>query len=61
MPTKDRTWFERKVRELADALRGVSPARRRDVVEALEKDREPGARQGTDRLPDKAKGESGSR
>lgn len=56
MPAKDRTWFERKVRELADALRRLPPHRQDAAVEALEADREPGARQGTDRRPDSDRG-----
>ena len=57
MPEKDRTWFERRVRELADALRRLPPSRQDAVVEALEADQYPEGRQATDRLPDKTTGE----
>ena len=36
MPTKDRTWFERKVRELGNVLRGLPRARERALHDAIE-------------------------
>lgn len=59
MPDNDRSWFERKVRELAEALRRL-PAHRQDaIVEALEATELPDGRQGTDRRPDGDRGEGG--
>jgi len=34
MPTEDRSWFERKVRELGDVLRRLPRSRRRQLVDA---------------------------
>ena len=44
MPTKDRTWFERKVREFGDALRVLPRPRQRALLDALDADDDPGAR-----------------
>ena len=44
MPTKDRTWFERTVRELGDALRTTPRPRHRALFDALKADDESGAR-----------------
>ena len=60
VPLKDRSWFERKVRELADVLRRLPGPRQAAVTDALEADRAPGARQATGGLPDMDAGESGS-
>jgi hypothetical protein len=46
MATKDRSWFERKVRELADVLRRLPHHRRDAALDALEEDRSPDGRQG---------------
>lgn len=59
MPTKDRSWFERKVRELGDVLRRLPRHRHRAVVDALEADRDPNPRQGTGGRLDAEEGESG--
>jgi hypothetical protein len=58
MATKDQSWFERKVRELGDALRRLPRSRRRALVTAIEADRDPEACQGTGGQPDKPVGES---
>ena len=47
MPTKDRTWFERKVRELGDVLRHLP--RQRALFDALDADDDPGARARSER------------
>lgn len=60
MPTKDRSWLERKVRELAEALQRLPGTRQRAVVEALEADRDPAAHQGTARPLERERGESGA-
>jgi hypothetical protein len=58
MPTKDRSWFERKVRELGEVLRRLPPSRQRALVDALEHDRDPAAHQGTRGPLDDQAGES---
>ena len=60
MPTKDRSWFERTVRELGDALRRLPRQRQRAVIDAIEADRDPAARQGTGGRLDGEAGESRS-
>lgn len=60
MPAKDRSWFERKVRELADHLRRLPADRQEAAVEALEADRAPDTRQGAGGSPDRDAGESPS-
>ena len=59
MPMKDRSWFERKVRELGDVLRRLPRPRRRAFVEAIERNGDPGACQGTGGWLDDDTGESG--
>ena len=59
MPTKDRSWFERKVRELGDVLRQVPRMRRRAVVDAIKADRDLDTRQDTVGRLDADAGESG--
>jgi hypothetical protein len=58
MATKDRSWFERKVRELADVLRRLPHARRSIVLDALEEDQSPDGRQGAGGSVDNDRGES---
>lgn len=60
MPTKDRSWFERKVRELGDVLRRLPPSRRRAFTDATDAGEERDPRQGTGGPLDDAAGESGS-
>jgi len=60
MPTKDRSWFERKVRELGEALRRLPQPRQRTLVDAIESDRDPDARQARDRQLDDEPGEGGA-
>jgi hypothetical protein len=57
MPTKDRSWFERKVRELGDVLRRRPRRRRTALRKALERDC-PEPRQGTGGSPDAEQGEN---
>jgi len=49
MPTQDRSWFERKARELGDVLRRL-PRPRRALVDALDTGDDSDARHGTGRL-----------
>ena len=58
MPTKDRSWFERKVRELGDVLRWLPRPRQRALVEALDAGEDPEARQATGGPLDKDAGKS---
>lgn len=60
MPTKDRSWFERKVRELGDVLRRLPRPRQRALVDALDTGQDPDARQGTGGRLDTDRGESGA-
>lgn len=60
MPTKDRSWFERKVRELGHVLRRIPPWRQRALVDALDTGQDPDVRQARERQLDADKGESGS-
>jgi hypothetical protein len=59
MPTEDRSWFERKVRELGDVLRRLPRQRHRAVVDVLEADRDPDPCQGTGGRLDAEEGEKG--
>jgi hypothetical protein len=60
MPTKDRSWFERKVRGLGDVLRRLPRPRQHALVDALDTDQDFDARQGTGGRLDGEAGESGA-
>jgi hypothetical protein len=59
MAMKDRSWFEEKVRNLADLLRRLPHTRRRIVLDALEEDRNPDGRQDAGGSVDNDRRESG--
>jgi hypothetical protein len=59
MPTRDRSWFERTVRELGDILRRFPQSRRRAFSEVIETGDDADARQGTGGRLDADTGESG--
>jgi len=59
MPTKDRSWFERQVRELGDVLRRL-PRPRRALVDTLDTGDDSDARHGTGGRLDDDVGESGT-
>lgn len=60
MPTKDRSCFERKVRELGDVQRRLPRPRQRALADALDAGQDPDARHVTGGQLDADAGESGA-